>query len=176
VTKYLLIATSAIICSVCSSEAMAADISKDEMAAYMTGCRQALAQAKTNYDHKDIEMLCSDPYLQGKPNESAADRARRMKLIKRTDEDKARVMKSWTRSEDVVKPCFDAVLAAEPGKDLKDVKMLCLNPYLTPTEGESENDKARRERLIQESEAAKERMLNKYVVPAGKPAPVRVTR
>lgn len=148
--------------------AQAEGMSKDEMDAYMKGCRHALRQAKTSYDGKDIEMLCSDPYLKGKPNESAADKARRMKLIQKTDEDKARFMKSWTRSEDVIKPCFDSILAAEPGKDLKDVKMLCLNPYLTPSEGESADDQARRKRLIKESEAAKEKALDRFVVPAGK--------
>ena len=161
-TKFLL--PSVLIFLSAGSYVMASDISKGEMAAYMEGCRKGLSQAKTTFDSKDIEMLCSDPYLKGKPNESAADKARRMRLINKTNEDKERVMSNWVKSKDDLKPCFDSVLANDPGKDLQDVKMLCTNPYLTPTANESENDHTRRLRLIKESEADKERMLDKFVV------------
>lgn len=163
-TKFLL--SSVFICSsVIFTHAFAGDITKEEMAAYMEGCKKGLSQAKTNFDAKDIEMLCSDPYLKGKPNESASDKARRMRLINKTNEDKERVLSNWTKSKDDIKPCFDAILANDPGKDLKDVKMLCVNPYLTPSANESEEDRTRRTRLIKESEADKERMLDKFVVP-----------
>ena len=173
-TKYLSIAL-VTACSIYSADAKAEQFTTP-MKSFMSGCTQALRQAKTDYNSKEIEMLCSDPYLRGTPDESAEDKALRMTLIKKTDEDKIRVMKRWVRSEDVIKPCFDAILANQPGKDLKDVKMLCLNPYLTPTPNESAADTERRKRLIEEAETAKSRMLDKYVVPAGQPAPVRVSR
>ncbi len=154
---------------VCSSvfyaHAHAEKFSAKEMAANMAGCRKALSQADAKIDRKDIEMLCSDPYLTGKPNESKADKARRMKLISKTDDAKAKMMSQYTQSKEIVKPCFDAVLSTEPGKDLKDVKMLCLNPYLTPETGELDEDRARRIRRIKENEAFMERMLDKFVVP-----------
>lgn len=165
-TKFLL--TFVFVCSsVFYSQAKAEKFSAKEMAAYMEGCRKALAQANSTWDRKDIDMLCSDPYLKGKPNESKADKARRMKLIGKTDEAKEKMMSKYVQSKDEVKPCFDAILENDPGKDLKDVKMLCLNPYLTATPNESSEDQARRLRLIKESEADKERMLDKFVVPAG---------
>ncbi len=151
--------------SLLGSLASASDLSKEEMNLYLQGCIRGLSQAKTNFDAKDIEMLCSDPYLQGKPNESASDKARRMKLINRTNEDKIRMMSNLTKSKDDIKPCFDSILANDPGADLKDVKMLCMNPYLTPTPDESEDDRSRRTRLIRESEAAKEKMLDAFVTP-----------
>lgn len=142
-------------------------ISKSEMAAYMAGCRKGLSQANSNWDRKDIEMLCSDPYLTGKPNESAKDKARRMRLINQTNEAKVKMMSKLIHSKDDIKPCFDAILENDPGKDLKDVKMLCMNPYLTSSPNESSEDQDRRLRLIKESEADKERALEKFVVPAG---------
>lgn len=142
----------------------AEDISKADLAAFVEGCKHALSQAKPNWDHKDIEMLCSDPYLQGKKNESATDKARRMRLIKKTNEDKERILNAASQSKDDIKPCFDSILATDPGKDLKDVKMLCVNPYLTPTPNESADDQARRKRLINEAEEKKDKMLSKFLV------------
>lgn len=142
-------------------------VPKEAMAAYMAGCKKGLAQANSKMDRKDIEMLCSDPFLTGKSNESAQDKARRMKLINKSNEDKEKMTAKFIQSKDDVKPCFDAILANDPSKDLQDVKMLCLNPYLTATQGESEADQARRNRLIKESDSDKLRMLEQIAVPMG---------
>lgn len=166
-TKFLLM-----VVFVCSSifgfQATAEEISSDEMAAYLEGCKHALSQAKPNWDHKDIDMICGDPYLQGKANESADDKARRMRLINQTNEDKERIMSNWVTSKDDLKPCFDGILSVDPGKDLKDVKMLCINPYLTASPNESAEDQTRRKRLIKESQEAMHRVMEKHVIPVKK--------
>lgn len=45
--------------------------------------------------------------------------------------------------------------------------MLCSDPYLKGKPNELAADKALRKRLIKESEAAKEKALDRFVVPAG---------
>src|SRR5690348_450761 len=98
-TKYLL--TSVFICSsIFCTHASASDITEKEKAAYIEGCKKGLSQAKTNFDAQDIEMLCSDPNLKGKPNESASDKSRRMRLIKKTNEDQDRMTSNATRRKE----------------------------------------------------------------------------
>ncbi len=159
--KYLLIV--AVACSsILAIQVKADEVCKDELIAYIEGCKKGLSQAKPNWDHKDIEMLCSDPYLQGKANESDEDKSRRMSLINKTNEDKKKMLLKLNRSKDEIKPCFDAYLAIDPSKDLKDIKMLCLNPYLTPTPNESSDDQVRRKRLIAEFKKNLESAFSKH--------------
>jgi hypothetical protein len=134
-----------------------------EMKAYMRGCQDALRKAKPKMGSKDIHMLCSDPYLTGNPKETADDKARRLRLIKETNEDKAKAMGDVMSKQEFIKECQQMIKDSDPGKDPADIKMMCENPYLTPQAGESSEDQIRRKRLIKEAEAAKVKAIESSV-------------
>jgi hypothetical protein len=141
-------------------------MSNAEMKAYLAGCKKALSQAKPDWNPKDVNMICADPYLKGKPNESKEDRARRMRLIEKTNKDKERMFDAaMEKQKSYLENCKSAFELSNPNKDPKDVDLLCHNPYLTPSENESADDKERRLRLINETDAAKEKALDQFVVP-----------
>jgi len=144
-------------------------MSKAEFATYMANCKKTWLESDPKKDSKDVEMLCRDPYLNGKPNESKSDRARRERLIQETDEAKESFLDKAFKIKGPKKPsltnCKKALIDADPAKDPKDAEMLCSNPYLEAKPNESYEDQVRRKRLIQEAEKSKENALDKYVVP-----------
>jgi hypothetical protein len=64
--------------------------------------------------------------------------------------------------------CKKILLEKDPGKDPKDVEMLCNDPYLKGKPGASYDDEVRRKRLINETNKAKEQALDKHVVQPAK--------
>lgn len=146
---------------------------RTEYALYMADCRKMILEAKPEKDIDDVWMLCSDPYLKGKPFETKADKSRRKRLIKETEAAKAEMMSKHLDSApkldaaEFTKLCKKLLLENDPGKDPADADMLCTDPYLSGKPNESHDDEVRRKRLIEETNQAKHKMMEKYVVPAG---------
>lgn len=161
-------------------------LSDAEFEGYMKGCRDAFKTMKPNMDVKDVEMMCADPYLSGHPNESKEDKARRERLIKETNADKEKHMKavlgdSAKEKESVpydmsqsmepgeykkyLDSCKEALKSAGKIKDPLDINMMCKNPYLYEDPKETHEEKARRIRLIKQSDSAKEDFMKSAVKP-----------
>ncbi|MGZ3772568.1 MAG: hypothetical protein ACXVCY_16325 [Pseudobdellovibrionaceae bacterium] len=156
------------------------DMSKAAFNKYLEDCKKMILQSQPNKDPKDVDMLCRDPYLKGTPNESKKDKARRERSIKETDEAKHQALDKVVDKKTTVKnnlpegmskavydkylrDCKVMILKAHPGKDPKDIDMLCSDPDLKGRPNESIEDKARRERLIKETDIAKEKALDKFI-------------
>jgi hypothetical protein len=77
----------------------AQDLMSDK--SYMKNCKKLIFEQDPGKDPKDVDMLCSDPYLKGKPNESSDDEIRRKRLIKETDIQKAKVIQGWAKSGEI---------------------------------------------------------------------------
>lgn len=152
-------------------------MSKSEFDSYLKGCKKLILEAHPKKDPKDVDMLCRDPYLNGKPNESKEDLARRQRLLAETNQAKAQALEKFVvpngnsqspevmSKDEYLRDCKKMILEQDPGKDPKDADMLCGNPYLKGQPNESADDQARRKRLIRETDQAKEKALDKYVVP-----------
>ncbi len=165
------------------------DMSKADLSKYLKDCKKMILQSQPNKDPKDVDMLCRDPYLKGTPNESKENKARRERLLKESDISKEKAFdkfidKTSTKQSDLpeemskeeydgyMKACKKMILESDPGKEPKDVDMLCSDPYLNGKPDESYDDQVRRKRLIKEADKAKHKAFEKYVTPAssGKPA------
>jgi hypothetical protein len=146
---------------------------REEFALYMADCRKMILEMHPEKVIDDVWMLCSDPYLNGKPFETKTDKARRKRLIREADTAKKEVMSKHLNPSsdmdpaDFTKLCTKLLLEADPGKDPADAHMLCTDPYLNGKPNESRDDEVRRKRLIEETNQAKNKMMEKYVVPAG---------
>lgn len=152
-------------------------MSKKEYDEYIAGCKKMILEAQPGKDAKEVDMLCSDPYLKGKANESREDKARRLRLLDETNAAKAKAMEKFvtppkatdgmspTDQAQYIKDCKKMLLEADPGKDPADADMLCRDPYLKGKPNESRDDEVRRKRLMKETDDQKARMLDKHVKP-----------
>ncbi len=146
-------------------------MSRTDYAEYMASCRKMILEAKPDRNIDDVYMLCSDPYLNGKPFETKADKTRRKRLIKESEAAKNEMMGKNVDAEpkfdpaDFVKLCKKLLLEQDPGQDPADADMLCTDPYLNGKPNESHDDEVRRKRLIAETNKAKHKMMEKHVVP-----------
>ncbi|WP_413612329.1 hypothetical protein [Bdellovibrio sp. HCB-110] len=160
-----------------------AGVSKPDFEKYVSDCKKMFMQSQPNKDSKDVDMLCRDPYLKGKPNESREDKVRRQRLLRETNEAKRSALEklvdkdvskqtdipegmSKPEYDDYMKNCKKMVLESDPGRDPQDAHMLCSDPYLKGKPNESYDDQVRRKRLIKEAGAAKGKALEKRAAPS----------
>lgn len=143
-------------------------MSKLERYSYLSDCRKMILETQHGRDAKDINMMCSDPYLVGTLDESEADKTRRLRLKQEMNEAKKAAMKTFIATHVVTRSmedCKKAFLEEDPGKDSADIKLHCKDPYLEGKPGETYEDQVRRKRLKKEAESKNSAVPVSPVVP-----------